>query len=415
METMGNNEKHPATGREGRGETKKKRRAARKSRNANGSGTLVKHGKYYHARWRVGGKLVSQSLRTDDLATARAELARLSVPRAGQSERETLRKIAGVMAATMSDVSDQMKVASIPVRDLFKLFRDAPNRSDVGERTLSVYAIQFHVFTEWLARTHPGIVNARDISQGVADEYARWRAATKSPNTHNKDLNLFAQAWRLLGPRYGLDYNPWTDERIARLKLQPQHRRNLTRAECKAVMAAATLEERAMIEIALRTALRLGDVVRLKWRDIDMERLWLTRVNRKTGRTTAVPIVKPLAETLDAWRRESGGPDGPDDWVFPAMVARIRPDGDTENVSEIFSRLFRRAGIQTSEKLANGRMTPRATFHSLRHTFITNLIEAGVDPLLVRDAAGHSVMATTAGYTHIGEKTLRRAIARSAK
>ena len=60
-------------------------------------------------------------------------------------------------------------------------------------------------------------------------------------------------------------------------------------------------------------------------------------------------------------------------------------------------------------------MTPRATFHSLRHTFITNLIEAGVDPLLVRDAAGHSVMATTAGYTHIGEKTLRRAIARSAK
>ena len=230
-----------------------------------------------------------------------------------------------------------------------------------------------------------------------------------------KDLNLFAQAWRLLGPRYGLDYNPWTDERIARLKLQPQHRRNLTRAECKAVMAAATLEERAMIEIALRTALRLGDVVRLKWRDIDMERLWLTRVNRKTGRTTAVPIVKPLAETLDAWRRESGGPDGPDDWVFPAMVARIRPDGDTENVSEIFSRLFRRAGIQTSEKLANGRMTPRATFHSLRHTFITNLIEAGVDPLLVRDAAGHSVMATTAGYTHIGEKTLRRAIARSAK
>ncbi len=389
---------------------KRKPRAKRRTRAANGAGCLIKRGKWYYARWEINGKRVTQALKTDDPDEARSKLERLSVPRAGQSERESLRKIATVMSATLSDVAEAARVASIPVTDLFTLFKSAPNREPVGERTLEAYHGQFNKFVDWLKKHQPGVTNARDVSQGIADAYIEFRKAEKSANTVNKDLNLFAQAWRILSARYGLEYNPWTEEHIARLKLNPNRRRNLTQKEIAAILEVATLEERAAIEIALYAAFRLGDIVRMTWENIDMKERWITKVQHKTGRVASVPIAKPLYKTLEAWRKEI-----PEDepHVFPRLYARLKSDGDTENISESFSRLFRRAGIETSEKV-NGRMTPRATFHSLRHTFVTNLMAAGVNPLLVKEAAGHSVMATTAGYTHIGEDALRSALDRAA-
>lgn len=392
--------------------TGKRRRRRKATRAVNGAGTLVKHGKYYHARWYVGGKLISKSLKTEDLDEARKALERLSVPRAGQDERETLRKIQSVMSATLTDVTERMKTVSIAVGELFALFRDAPNRRPVGERTLNVYEGQFNVLRDWIAAHHPNITNARDISQTIADEYAKWRAATKSPNTHNKDLNLFSQTWRLLAGRFGLEYNPWHEDRIARLKLTPNARRNLTRAECRKVLAAATLEEKAMIYLSLTAAFRLGDIIRMKWESIDLKAKWITKQNRKTGKVTSLPIVPNVLKVLTAWKAEQG--DSPDGYVFPNMVAKLKDDGDSENISRIFTRLFRRAGIETSVE-KDGKKIPVATFHSLRHTFITNLIESGIDPFLVREAAGHSVMATTAGYTHVGESALRKALTKAAK
>ena len=391
---------------------KKVNKRKRATRAANGSGTLVKHGKYFHARWKVAGKLISQSLKTEDEAEARRILERMSVPRAGQHERETLRKIQSVMAATLSDVSDQMKMTSIAVKDLFALFRDAPNRREVDVRTLNVYQGQFNVFIGWLKERHPEITNARDISQGIADEYSKFRTETKSPNTVNKDLNLFCQTWRLLAGRFGLEYNPWTEEHIARLKLKPNTRRNLTRKECRKILEAATLEEKAMIYLSLTAAFRLGDVVRMRWENIDLVDRRVTKVNRKTGKVTSVPIVAPVMKVLKEWKDEQA--DDGSGYVFPDMVGRLKDDGDTENVSRTFTRLFRRAGIETSTEV-NGRKVPVATFHSLRHTFVTNLIEAGVDPFLVKEAAGHSVMATTARYTHVGESALRKALTKAAK
>lgn len=401
---------------------KGKRRGRRRTaaaRAANGCGTLVLHRNVYHARWSVGGKVVSKSLRTGDLAEARAALARLSVPRTGLDERQVLRKIARILSSTLGDVAEADRVASIPVGDLFALFRDAPNRPPVAMRTLAVYEGQFRVFADWLARRHPEITNVRDVSQGVADEFVAWRVSSgKSPNTVNKDMNLFAQAWRVVSARYALEYNPWTDEHIARRKLRPNGRRNLTQEECRAVLAAATLEERAMVELALYCAFRLGDVVRLRWRDIDLAGGWVGKAQHKTGRYVAVPLAARVVRTLKEWREASrgakpamgarGGEEAAPDLVFPSMFARLKEDGDTENVSRIFSRLFRRAGIETN-RTVGGRRVADATFHSLRHTFVTNLMQAGVDPLLVKEATGHSVMATTAGYTHIGEAVLRRA------
>ena len=382
---------------------------SKRTRATNGSGTLVKHGKYYHARWYVGGKLVSKSLKTEDLDEAKDALERLSVPRAGQDERQTLRKIAQVMTATMTDITDRMKHVSIPVSDLYKLFAESPNRPAITAGTLHSYKGQFSVLTKWIQKRHPEITSARDISQAIADEYAAWRAETKSANTHNKDLNLFAQTWRILATRYGLDYNPWTDEHITRLKLKPNSRRNLTPDECRAIIAAATPEERTIIMVSLYTALRLGDVVRLRWSELDLDRLWINRIQIKTGKPVSVPLAPQLAKALRDWKKLEG--ESPSGFVFPKQVKRLKGDyGGTEAISRTFRCLFARAGIKTHSAAEDGKKFRDASFHSLRHTFVTSLMEAGVNPLIVQAAAGHSIMSTTAGYTHIGESALRAAI-----
>lgn len=390
--------------------TVKKRKA---HKNPHGSGTLIKRGSTYHARWYIGGKYISQSLRTPDLETAKAEMQRLSVARAGLQDRQTLRKIAQAMTSTMTDISDSMRMTSLPIGQLFALFRDAPNRPDISAGTLKSYEGQFNTLTIWMSEHYPHITNARDISQTIADEYAKYRAASKSANTHNKDLNLFSQAWRLLSNRYGLEYNPWTEEHIARLKLKPKNRRNLTSEECAKILACATLEEKTMICLSLYASLRMGDVVRLKWSAIDFERRWITHKHRKTGKTVSLPIAAPLLTTLTKWK-SLAAPDC--DLIFPAQFARLKTGtGNTENISRSMCRLFERAGIKTHSIADDGTEYRSASFHSLRHTFITNLMSAGVDPLLVKEAAGHSVMATTLGYTHIGESTLRAALDAAAK
>lgn len=386
---------------------KSKRR--KHARATNGSGTLVKHGKYWHARWCVNGRLISKSLKTEDRDEAQRELERLAIPRAGQSDRQTLRKIAQTIQSTMSDVADSMKHVSLPISALYSLFEHAPNRPQVSAGTLRCYRGQFSVLADWLRAHHPEISSIRDISQTIADEYAAWRAETKSPNTHNKDLNLFAQTWRILAPRYGLDYNPWTEERIARLKLRPNARRALTPDEVARLLDCATPEERTIITIALFTALRLGDIVRLKWNEIDFKKLWITRVTHKTGRTVSLPIVPPLADALRHWR-DTRKKLLNSEYVFPDQISRLRSDGNTEHISRSFKNLFEGAGIKTHDTDENGRKFRAASFHSLRHTFVSSLIASGVNPLIVREAAGHSVMATTAGYTHIGADSLRTAL-----
>ncbi len=114
----------------------------------------------------MNGKVIAKSLKTSDPDEARAIMARMSVPRAGLEERETLRKIQSVMTSTLADVSEQMKAVSIPVGDLFRLFSEAPNRNEVGERTLNVYGGQFNVLADWIRTHHPEITNARDQALG---------------------------------------------------------------------------------------------------------------------------------------------------------------------------------------------------------------------------------------------------------
>ena len=143
-----------------------KQHRQKRTRAPSGSGTLVKRGKNYEARWRVNGKLICRSLHTDDLETAKAELARLSVPRTGLRDREALAKITRAMSAQLSDVNDQVRAASIPINQLFDIWQQSPIHGRASGRTLESYRHQLAAFTSWLAGVYPEITSARHLADG---------------------------------------------------------------------------------------------------------------------------------------------------------------------------------------------------------------------------------------------------------
>lgn len=382
----------------------------RRTRAANGSGSLLKRGRNYYARFHVAGKVVERALHTDDEEEARAEMARLAVTYQGKEDRRFIEKIAIARAESLTDISVAMKVVAVPVSQLFTLFRDSATRRPVGVRTLESYHCQVNCFVEWLGKMYPNVTSVRDVSQGMAEEYVKYRLEENSCNTVNKDLNLLAMIWRTLSPQFGLSYNPWTSDKIARKRARPKSRRALTDVECRKILDAAgdkfEGELRLLIMVALFTGLRLGDVLSLGWSDVDLGRAWIEkRETHKTGASVSVPISGELLEGLKE-RRALGSGDG---LLFPRLAAKVTDDGDTYRISNIVVRLMKSVGIETSQS-GERRNVPLATFHSLRHTFVTRLIEGGVSPIIVKDAVGHSVMATTEHYTHVGEAALRTAL-----
>lgn len=385
------------------GKGRKRKRGG--TRAGNGCGCLVLRGKTWTARWMVGGKLISRSLHTSDRAEAEAELARLSAPRTGLRDREAVRKLERAIASRMDDVTEQVRAASIPVSQLYELWFASPVRGRASGRTLDSYRHQIAAFEDWLRKHYPEITNARNVSQTVAEEYVRHRTATRSSGTVAKDLNLLSSVWRALARRYGLEYNPWTAEKIARPAAQPHSRRALTDAECEKLLKVADETQKLRILFALDAGLRLGDVVTLKWSEIDFNRMVIVRETNKTGMTVIPPISERLAEALRLFRRRAKG-----EYIFPDDVARLRDGADTDEISKEMTALFKRAGIKTHEKGADGKKHLLASFHSLRHTFVSRLMERGVNPYYVQRAVGHSTMTMTAHYDHSAAEEIRRAL-----
>ena len=85
----------------------------------------------------------------------------------------------------------------------------------------------------------------------------------------------------------------------------------------------------------------------------------------------------------------------PKDWLFPG-------EDSTDHLSEraaqhVFEDAKKRAGI-----------LKRATFHSLRHSFATHMLEDGVDARYIQEFMGHDSIETTQRYMHVTEKGLER-------
>lgn len=156
-----------------------------------------------------------------------------------------------------------------------------------------------------------------------------------------------------------------------------------------------------LINVAVCTGMRRGELVNLQWQDVSLEKKVVAVRNRgtfttKNGHERRVPIRADALATLR--RTHSEREPAPGDMVFVDRRGRaIRPDRATKR----FKFFVRKADLPDSEALH---------FHSLRHTCGTWLASNGVSIRLIQEILGHTSHTTSEIYAHISLEAAGRAI-----
>jgi integrase/recombinase XerD len=154
------------------------------------------------------------------------------------------------------------------------------------------------------------------------------------------------------------------------------------------------LEDRTMFLLMLRCGLRVSEVSHVRWAAIDLGQGTL-RVNNSKGQVDRVVYLSPdVATALRQWH---GLRSTTADYVFPSPMPR--KGGLPLGARQIRNRMtgyLKLAGI-----------TKRYAPHSLRHTFATQLLNAGASLEVVKELMGHRSLQMTLRYTQLYDRTKR--------
>jgi integrase/recombinase XerD len=155
--------------------------------------------------------------------------------------------------------------------------------------------------------------------------------------------------------------------------------------------AASPGRDRVLLQVAYGCGLRLSELLHLQVGDIDSARMVIHVRQGKGAKDRLVPLSLRLLEELRAyWRRCR-----PRTWLFPGH----KPDRPitASNVQRRFGRLVKKIGLGK-----------RCSMHTLRHSYATHLLEAGVDLLTLKALLGHRSLQTTAHYLHLSTHRLQQ-------
>jgi len=225
-------------------------------------------------------------------------------------------------------------------------------------------------------------------------EYAR------APATCNKYLivlarvlNLAVKEWRLM------DRNPAAD--ISKKK-EPRGRvRFLSDAEREALLDACAASDwkglHTLVMLAISTGARRGELINLKWSDVDLKSARAAVHDTKNGDSRVLPLVGKALDALRELRLQNGARS---EYVFPQASGFPGPyvhfDGYWQDAL-------------TAAKLEDFR------FHDLRHTTASYLASQGASLLEIADTLGHRTLNMVKRYAHLAQSHKVRAIEKMAK
>lgn len=366
-------------------------------RREKGFGCLVSKGKGkpFLARWVYHGKVYTKSTGEADRRKALKALERLTRPFREEREIDVLRMIEARLKVT-----DEVAVRkAVPLSELFMKFSALPQSKDLNESTMSIY--------ECMTRQMISFMNSRgrndisEVTEKDAEEFLEDLANHSGPDAYNIKLVFYKRLWR----EFGHGQNPF--EKFQKRKVsKASSRRALSEDEVVRVMseAAKNPDDKLLFSLGIYTGLRISDCALLRIEDIDFETNVLNVTPLKTRKHTVsleIPIHPALRKILKKAiaERTSG-------YVSEHNAEMYKRGTITDRTQSIFVK----SGIKTFTKSEDGHLKLICGFHSLRHTFVSMSINAGMNPLLVQRIVGHSSVNMTSAYFHANKKAIEEGI-----
>lgn len=215
------------------------------------------------------------------------------------------------------------------------------------------------------------------------------RNKPRSPSTVNRYLAALSQALTIAVKEWGwLKENPLL--KISRLREGKARERYLEKEEIVHLLDTCKQSKSpylyGMVVFALGTGARRGEILNLKWEEVDFSRSTATFHSTKNGETRTVPLGSSVLESLqqERQRRFVLSP-----YVFPCADIRTA----WENVVE-------KAGLK------------KLRFHDLRHTAASHLAMNGASTLEIAAILGHKTLAMVKRYSHLSVSATAMALNR---
>jgi integrase len=144
-----------------------------------------------------------------------------------------------------------------------------------------------------------------------------------------------------------------------------------------------------LIRFALNTGLRIGEIFSLRWSNVDLKRGILAVFASKTQTIREIPINSETRKVLEAWKLNKKN----EGVFYNPQTGKPFVDLKTG-----FSLACEKSGISG------------VTWHTLRHTFASRLVNSGVDIVTVKELLGHSSISVTMRYAHTNIESKRAAV-----
>lgn len=202
----------------------------------------------------------------------------------------------------------------------------------------------------------------------------------------------------------------------------------LSRAECERLFEAMEATPRLMAELAYGSGLRLTELLRLRVKDVDLDRHQIVVRAGKGDKDRVTVLPERLLERLAAHRERLRRlqaedrakalpgvwlPEGLErkwprageawewQWFWPSRELMTDPRSGLRRRHHVLDATFQHFVRQAAQK---ARLNKKVTPHVLRHSFATHLLEHGADIRTVQELLGHDQVTTTQIYTHVMQK-----------
>lgn len=371
-------------------------------------------------------KRVRMSLRTRNPHEARLRADRIVWRTWQYAEEETARAFPGSGNSVHATALWNDDMNSTRLGDIWERF---VKRYECRERSKQAYKTQYDRFLKWtkLADTPEHFRNpvyAGEVTREMCEAYQRHIFSVKS--TAGKDIRCLARIWDTLWPDRQI--NPWNTGLHLKAKAPPK----------AANYRAMSLEEEQSVRRAIATAIeetpkgrfasfggrkvshafltdlfdaillahyygmRISDLANFDWKTLKRDFFLFTPIKTSGSKPYAleIPLLPEVREMLQKRRLHKAGP------VFPELkkaYERSQPE-----MTLAIKQIFVAAGVRDDYR-------GRASMHSFRATFITNMDVAGILAGVTDSITGHAPKTVHNRYSHADREAKRRAIEKAIK
>ncbi|MCY4480885.1 MAG: site-specific integrase [Rhodospirillales bacterium] len=322
-------------------------------------------------------------------------IRRVTLGRHGEITAEEARKQAAAAVARIKQGEDPVArplKRALTVAELAERYMEAHVKVRCNAHTQGIYAgsLRNHILPKFgaMAVASVGREEVAAFHYGLRETP---RAANRALMVLSKIFSL-AEAWGMAPAsgnpcRFVLRYKEGRRERF--LTEEEYRRVGLALCELEAE-GPAQARAAAALRLIMLTGCRRGEVLTLRWSDVDRKSGEFRLRDAKTG-ARMVPLTPTASQVLTGITRVRRSP-----WVFPGK----RPDRHLSDLSPYWQRVRERAEVED------------VRIHDLRHSFASRALALGLALPMIGRLLGHTDIGSTARYAHLSQDAEKIAVAR---